>query len=83
VIRGRFGPLTRLGRWYSNLAALGVAAGANDELLVLSGPLYPYPGELGVIELGALSAFLLIEQAEKNIAVIMKDRKIHESTLKS
>ena len=86
--------LTHLGRWYSNAEALRMATAGNAELLALSGPRNPYPGKLGVIETGALADILvvngnllddlrLIEQPDKNLAVIMKDGKLFKNSLAS
>ncbi len=58
----------------------------------LSGPRNPYPGELGVIEQGALADMLLVDgdpianlkliaDPGKNFVVIMKDGKIYKNSL--
>jgi hypothetical protein len=39
----------------------------------------PYQGKLGVIDVGALADIKLLEDADKNLAVIMKDGKITRS----
>ena len=86
--------LTHLGQWYSNAEALRMATAGNAELLALSGPRNPYPGKLGVIEAGALADILvvngnllddlrLIEQPDRNLAVIMKDGKLYRNSLAS
>ncbi len=70
-----------------------MATSANAELLALFGPRNPYPGELCVVEEGALADLLLVdgdpiantklvEDPEKNFLVIMKDGKIFKNTLK-
>jgi imidazolonepropionase-like amidohydrolase len=63
------------------------------QLLTLSGPRDPYPEKLGVVEEGALADLLLVDgnplehiqlvaNPDKNFAVIMKNGKIYENTLK-
>ena len=67
-----------------------MATADNGELLALSGLVNPYPGELGVIEEGALADLLLvdgnpveniklIEDPNKNFLVIMKDGTIYKN----
>jgi imidazolonepropionase-like amidohydrolase len=84
--------LTHLSRWYTNAETLRMATSVNAELLALSDLRTPYPGKLGVIEKGAFADLLvlngnplenirLIEDPEKNLAVIMKDGKVHKNTL--
>jgi imidazolonepropionase-like amidohydrolase len=83
--------LTKLVRWYTPAEVLAMATSVNGELLMLSGLRSPYPGKLGVVEQGALADLLLvdgdpianiklIEDAAKNIVVIMKDGKIYKNT---
>ncbi len=84
--------LTHLTNWYSNAEALRMATSVNAELLSLSNLRTPYPGKLGVIEDGAFADMLvvngnplenirLIEEPGSNLAVIMKDGRIHKNTL--
>ncbi|MCA1442719.1 amidohydrolase family protein [Ensifer sp. IC4062] len=84
--------LTHLSNWYTNAETLRMATSVNAELLALSNLRTPYPGELGVIEEGALADMLvldgnpledirLIEDPGKNLVVIMKDGTIHKNTL--
>jgi imidazolonepropionase-like amidohydrolase len=65
----------------------------NAQLLALSGPRNPYPGELGVVKEGALADLILVNgnplenldlvaDAAKNFVVIMKDGKIYKSAIK-
>lgn len=79
--------LAALARWYTPAEVLQMATSANAELLALSGPRNPYPGKLGVIEVGALADLLLVEgdpiadirlvaDPAKNFVVIMKDGKL-------
>ena len=84
--------LAKLVRWYSPAETLAMATGTNAQLLALSGKRNPYPGNLGVVEQGALADLLLvdgdpiadiklIEDPAKNFVVIMKDGKIYKNTL--
>ncbi|MDR6759058.1 imidazolonepropionase-like amidohydrolase [Mycoplana sp. BE70] len=84
--------LTHLSRWYSNAEILTIATSTNAELLGLSGPRNPYDGKLGVIEAGAFADMLVVDgnpledihllsDPDKNLAVIMKDGRIHKNTL--
>jgi len=68
------------------------ATANNAELMSWSGPRNPYPGKLGVIEEGAYADLLLINgnpledisiltRPEENLALIMKDGKIHKNML--
>lgn len=80
-------------KWFSNAEILRQATSINSEILELSGPRNPYPGKLGVIEEGAYADLLLINgnplenisilsEPEENLALIMKDGKIHKNTVK-
>jgi len=84
--------LAKLVRWYTPTETLAMATGTNAQLLALSGMRNPYPGNLGVVEQGALADLLLvdgdpvaniklIEDPAKNFVVIMKDGKIYKNTL--
>lgn len=84
--------LTHLSNWYTNAEILRAATSVNAELLTLSNLRTPYPGALGVIEQGAFADLLvlngnpledirLIEDPERNLAVIMKDGRIHKNAL--
>jgi imidazolonepropionase-like amidohydrolase len=86
--------LTHLSRWYTNAETLRMATSINAKLLALSSRRRPYPGNLGVIEEGALADMLvlngnplenihLIEDPKSNLAVIVKDGKIYKNTLTS
>lgn len=85
--------LTRMLRWYTPAETLRMVTADNAELLAMSGERNPYPGKLGVVEEGALADLLLVdgdplanlkllEDAAKNLVVIMKDGKIHKSTVR-
>jgi imidazolonepropionase-like amidohydrolase len=82
--------LASLTRWYTPAEVLKMATGVNGELLRLSGPRNPYPGELGVIKEGALADILLVNgdpladitllaNPERNLALIMKDGVIYKN----
>jgi imidazolonepropionase-like amidohydrolase len=84
--------LADLTRWYTPAEALIMATSTNGELLGLSGPRNPYPGKLGVVEVGALADLLLVDgdplekirliaDPDKNFLVIMKDGRIYKNTL--
>ena len=84
--------MAKLVRWYTPAEMLTMATGTNAELLALSGKRNPYPGKLGVVEVGALADLLLvdgdplaniklIEDPVKNFVVIMKDGKIYKNAL--
>ncbi|MDY7024149.1 MAG: amidohydrolase family protein, partial [Cyanobacteriota bacterium] len=84
--------LTKMVRWYEPWEVLKMATHDNHELFALSGPRNPYPGQLGVVEEGALADLLLvdgnpleniqlIEDPEQNFLVIMKDGKIYKNLL--
>ncbi|MCV3735609.1 amidohydrolase family protein (plasmid) [Rhizobium sp. TRM96647] len=84
--------LTHLSKWYSGAEILKMVTSTNAELLGLSGPRNPYPAKLGVVEPGAFADLLLVDgnplediallgDPQKNLAVIMKDGRIHKNTL--
>lgn len=84
--------LTKLLRWYTPFEILKMATSTNAELLAMSGPRNPYPNKLGVIEEGAYADILLVngnplqdikllEDAEKNLLLIMKDGVIYKNML--
>src|SRR5260221_11832922 len=84
--------LAMMVRWYTPAEALKMATADNGELMALSGFINPYPGRLGVVEVGALADLLLVDgnplddinlvaNPEKNVVVIMKDGRIYKNTL--
>jgi imidazolonepropionase-like amidohydrolase len=84
--------LTHLSRWYTNDEILRTATSTNAELLALSGPRNPYQGKIGVLEAGAFADMLVVDgnpleninllnDPEKNLAVIMKDGSVYKNTL--
>jgi imidazolonepropionase-like amidohydrolase len=65
----------------------------NAQLLKLSGPRNPYPGELGVVKKGAYADLILLDgnplenldlvaDPDRNFVVIMKDGKVFKNILK-
>jgi imidazolonepropionase-like amidohydrolase len=79
-------------RWYTPAEVLRMATSTNAELLALSGPRNPYPGNLGVVEEGALADLILVsgdplENIElitdpaNNFLIIMKDGQIYQNLL--
>lgn len=82
--------ITRMLRWYTPVETLRMITSGNAELLTLSGERSPYPGKLGAVEPGALADLLLVdgdpltnlallEDAERNLLVVMKDGKIYKN----
>jgi len=81
--------LAKLTRWYTPAEVLVSATSGNAELLALCGPRNPYPGQLGVVEPGALADLLLVDgdpianidllaDPDRSLLVIMKDGRIHK-----
>ncbi|MFM5463298.1 amidohydrolase family protein [Aeromonas simiae] len=84
--------LAKMSTWYTPAEVLKMATHDNAELLALSGPRNPYPGKLGVVEVGALADLLLVNgdplkelslvaDPATNFKVIMKDGKVYKNTL--
>ena len=80
-------------RWYPPAEVLKMATADNAELLALSGPRNPYPGMLGVVQVGALADLLLVDgdplqdlallgDPEKNLLVVMKDGQMYKQDSK-
>ena len=90
--QGKF--LAKLKKWYTPYEALKMATSDNAELLALSGPRNPYQaGPVGVVKKGAYADLILVDgnplenldlvaDPGKNFAVIMKDGKIYNKTIK-
>jgi len=87
--QGKF--LAKLKKWYTPYEALKMATHDNAQLLKMSGPRDPYPGELGVVKEGALADLILVDgnplenldlvaDAENNFKLIMKDGRIYKNT---
>ncbi|MFL1406755.1 amidohydrolase family protein [Marinobacter sp. M1N3S26] len=84
--------LVTMERWYTPGEALQIATGNNGRLIGLSGPRYPLPGPIGVIEEGAVADLLLVDgdptedlsliaEPEANFRIIMKGGVIYKNTL--
>ena len=84
--------LETMTRWYTPAEVLKMATADNAELLALSDRRNPYPGKLGVAEVGALADLLLVDgdpiaqigllaDPAKNLLVIMKDGRIVKNTV--
>lgn len=82
--------LETMTRWYTPAEVLKMATADNAELLALSDRRNPYPGKLGVVEVGALADLLLVDgdpiaqidlfaDPAKNLLVIMKDGRIEKN----
>jgi len=85
--------LAQMVRWYTPAEALKMATADNGELMALSGFINPYPGKLGVVEVGALADLLLVdgsplenirlvEDPDKNFLIIMKNGVVYKNTLR-
>ncbi|MFN0133384.1 MAG: amidohydrolase family protein [Phycisphaerales bacterium] len=81
--------ILKLKAWFTPAQALKLVTHDNAQLLALCGLRNPYPGTLGVVEVGALADLLLVggdpladlslvSQPEAKIVVIMKDGKIYK-----
>ncbi|MBN9148833.1 MULTISPECIES: amidohydrolase family protein [unclassified Nitrobacter] len=79
-----------LKQWFSPAEILRLVTYDNAQLLALSGPRAPYPGRLGVVQVGALADLLLVDgdplsnidllaDPQKNFQVIMKDGVIYKN----
>lgn len=84
--------LVTMTRWYKPAEVLKMATADNAALLALSDRRNPYPGKLGVVEVGALADLLLVDgdpiadlallsDPAKNLVVIMKDGQVVKNTL--
>lgn len=84
--------IVKLQKWFTNFEILRMVICDNARLLALSGARNPYPGNLGVIEEGALADLLVIEgnplerievleNPHDNLRVIVKDGVVCKNTL--
>ncbi|NBC57157.1 MAG: amidohydrolase family protein [Bacteroidetes bacterium] len=84
--------LVKMKRWFNNYEILKMATSNNADLLAMSGNRSPYKGKIGVIEEGALADMLIIdgnlldtlellENADQNILMVMKNGKIYKNQL--
>ncbi len=85
--------ILKLKQWMTPAEILKLVTHDNAQLLALSGPRNPYPGQLGVVAPGALADLLLVDgdplanidliaDPAKNFVVIMKDGKVYRNTLR-
>lgn len=83
--------ILKLKAWFTPAQALKLVTHDNAQLMALCGLRNPYPGRLGVVEVGALADLLLVDgdpladltlvaQPETKFVVIMKDGKIYKNT---
>jgi imidazolonepropionase-like amidohydrolase len=79
-------------QFFSSLDILRQATSNGGKALRMSGKLYPYPGDLGVIQEGAMADMLIVKdnplddvtilsQYEEQLLLIMKDGKIYKNML--
>ena len=84
--------MERLLDWFTPYEILKMSTGNFTELLHMSGPRNPYPGDLGIVKKGALADLLLVDgnpledikaiTNRDNLKIIMKDGKIYKNTVK-
>jgi len=82
--------MERLLKWFTPYEILKMSTSKPAEMLKLSGPRNPYPGDLGVVKEGAYADLLLVEgnrlkdlkvvTDRENLKIIMKDGKIYKNT---
>jgi imidazolonepropionase-like amidohydrolase len=88
--RNQNSDMLKLKTWFTPAEILKMVTHDNAQLLALSGPRSPYPGKLGVVEVGALADLLLVNgdplanidllaDPGKNFAVIMKDGQLFKN----
>jgi len=83
--------MERLLKWFTPYEILKMSTSKPAELLKLSGPRNPYPGDLGVVKEGAYADLLLVEgnpledlkavTDSDNLKIIMKDGKIYKNII--
>jgi imidazolonepropionase-like amidohydrolase len=84
--------LAKMTRWFTPAEVLRMATSTNAQLLAMSAPRNPYPGELGVVRAGALADLLLVDgdplanidllaTPDTSLSVIMKDGVVHKNLL--
>ncbi len=82
----------KIARWQEPHEVLRMVTHDNAQLVKMCGPCDPYPGDLGVIEEGALADLLLVDgnpledidliaDPDRNLVLIMKDGKIYKNEL--
>jgi len=91
--RNQNADILKLRRWFTPAEMLKMVTRGNAQLLALSGARNPYPGKLGVVEVGALADLLLVDgdpltdiglmaDPGKNLLVVMKDGQIYKNQLR-
>ena len=91
--RNQNADILKLRRWFTPAEMLKMVTRGNAQLLALSGARNPYPGKLGVVEVGALADLLLVDGDQltdiglmadpgKNLLVVMKDGQIYKNQLR-
>ncbi|GET43409.1 metal-dependent hydrolase family protein [Microseira wollei] len=73
--------IPKLKTWLSNFEVLKLVTHDNAQLLALSGPRNPYPGELGVIKEGAYADLLLVDGNPLDDLEVLGDYKLAISPL--
>ena len=84
--------VTKLLRWFTPAEALKMVTHDNAQLVKMCGPRDPYPGALGVVQVGALADLLIVDgnplddltllaDPADNLTLIMKDGHIYKNTL--
>ncbi len=84
--------LAKMTRWFTPAQVLKMATSTNAQLLAMSEPRNPYPGQLGVVAEGALADLLLVDgnplehidllaTPDTSFPVIMKDGVIYKNLL--
>jgi len=78
-------------KWFAPYEILKMSTSKPPEMLKLSDPRNPYPGDLGVLKEGAYADLLLVEgnplkdlrvvTDRENLKIIMKDGKIYKNTI--
>ena len=90
VLDGQVKQMERLLTWFEPVEILKMATGNAGELYKKSGAIMnPYPGDLGVVKVGAYADMLLVEgnplenlsaiTDKNNLLIIMKDGKIYKN----
>lgn len=90
-VSGNVAQMEKLLKWFTPFEILRMSTSNVGEVLRLSGPRNPYPGDLGVVKEGALADVLLVDgnplqditkvTDRDNIKIIMKDGEIFKNTL--
>jgi imidazolonepropionase-like amidohydrolase len=84
--------VTKLQRWFTPAEALKMVTHDNAQLVKMCGPRDPYPGALGVVEVGALADLLIVDgnplddlallaNPADNLTMVMKDGRAYKNTL--